>query len=213
MDQENQSNKYIYLYKRTCNLKSLIGTELISKQDYFSFIKKRITDAGYVLDNEFKSVLNTLFLYFWNDEEFETLGHGSLKKGIFLVGNTGVGKTSIMRLFSMNPIQFMEIEPVNNVTDFYETWGIEELKTKYQSNCCCFDDFGSESTNVYHKGNSINVMERVILWRYDTRNFNQTHFTSNLDGSQLESIYGTRIRSRLKEMVNFIELSGTDRRR
>ena len=69
----------------------------------------------------------------------------------------------------------------------------------------CFDDLGTEK-NLKYYGNECKVMEEIILSRYAifvSRNI-QTHFTSNLSATEIETAYGSRVRSRMRQMVNLI---------
>ena len=69
----------------------------------------------------------------------------------------------------------------------------------------CFDDLGTES-DAKRYGNDCNVMAEVLLDRYDQfiRRGMITHLTTNLNAETLEDIYGSRVRSRLREMCNLI---------
>jgi len=55
-------------------------------------------------------------------------------------------------------------------------------------------------------GNECNVMGEILLSRYDLFVAKKipTHLTTNLSASEIERIYGNRVRSRLREMVNLI---------
>ena len=80
--------------------------------------------------------------------------------------------------------------------------------TIYQS--YCFDDLGTED-EVKHYGTQTNVLGQIILMRYELFQGRQvlTHFTSNLTAVQIEKYYGDRVRSRLREMCNWIEYKST----
>lgn len=64
---------------------------------------------------------------------------------------------------------------------------------------------GSEQDGK-HYGNQCNVIAEVLLSRYDLFISDRliTHITTNLDANQIEEMYGTRVRSRLREMLNMI---------
>ena len=70
-----------------------------------------------------------------------------------------------------------------------------------------FDDLGFENDKVLNYGNRVNIMAEIINARY---NWFQdygivTHFTTNLvNGDEVEKLYSSRIRSRLREMCNTI---------
>ena len=54
--------------------------------------------------------------------------------------------------------------------------------------------------------NSVSPSTKIILNRYDlfVSKRMMTHITTNLSASELESIYGNRIRSRMREMFNLV---------
>jgi DNA replication protein DnaC len=175
-------------------------------------------EPNFIMDEHFKTLIKAFSLYFWQDEAFEKEGYGSLQKGIFLTGNVGRGKTFLMNLFRINTRRQLKIISTNRVADTYQENGAEGLISTYADHHhylihFCFDDLGAERTSVKHMGNELNPMERLILERYDHKKHYLTHFTSNLDAAQIEALYGTRVRSRLREMVNFFELGGDDRRK
>jgi len=68
-----------------------------------------------------------------------------------------------------------------------------------------FDDLGFERSETMNYGNRINIMEIILQHRYDyyVDQGVKTFLSSNLvDGNKLEEVYGTRIRSRIREMCN-----------
>ena len=72
----------------------------------------------------------------------------------------------------------------------------------------CFDDIYVEPPMRYF-GDQINVFGEIILTRYELfiSKRIQNHATTNLNSEELESRYGNRVRSRLREMVNLIAFS------
>lgn len=153
----------------------------------------------------------------------------SLNKGICLMGGVGVGKTSLMRMFSSNQVQSYVVRQCLDIAKAFSVNGSSALdeysepqKTFSGSNIygheilgVCFDDLGTENDQK-HFGNSSNVMADVILRRYDKMNMSRqlTHFTTNLTPRDIEERYGTRVMDRIKEMFNLITFSpGTPSRR
>jgi DNA replication protein DnaC len=175
-------------------------------------------EPNFVVDKAIESAMKTLSLYFSGDPEFENFGFGKFGKGLFLIGNIGVGKTLLMKAFAKAMNNFIVVS-VNRANDDYQLHGIEGIEKyvalKYEMGGArkpyCFDDIGVEANQIKHMGNELKVMERIILDRYENRQI--TFFTSNLGGDDIEKIYGTRIRSRLREMCNYIVIPGTDRRK
>ena len=86
-----------------------------------------------------------------------------------------------------------------------------------QKDYFCFDDLGVEPTGR-HFGQDINVMGEILLSRYDllvpsdgnvTRGLSKgkrifTHCTTNLNAHEIEARYGSRVRSRMRQLFNLI---------
>jgi len=54
-------------------------------------------------------------------------------------------------------------------------------------------------------------MAEILLSRYDlfVQKKMLTHITTNLSASEIENIYGNRVRSRMREMFNLISFTTT----
>lgn len=138
----------------------------------------------------------------------------NLNKGILLSGPVGCGKTSLMNLmkyltptehkFFVKPcrdISFEFIQDGYQIIHKYSKGKLYESEPK----TICFDDLGTEN-NLKYYGNECNVMAEILLSRYDLfiSKKLQTHITTNLSASEIETHYGNRVRSRLRQMVNLI---------
>lgn len=171
-------------------------------------------------------IIFSLCLYFAGDPKFEERGQGfSLKKGIFLSGPAGVGKSHLMSFFQKNPhASYINITCRLIAERYRADWSRDEMDTvqwysqQYKAEAghpfnqevlgYCFNDLGMEEIkNSY--GNQMNVIEAVVFQRYENHlPFNLTHFTTNMDGQSIEKKYGVRIRDRIKEMCNVMVLNG-----
>lgn len=189
---------------------------------------KRMAGPKYVLDDYSEPVFRLLSQYFTNDPEFEKAGF-KLEKGIMLTGKVGVGKTEILKAFRFNKRCCFAVESCNEVEeycknkdlDFWKTYtgpvpghGGIEMYFYQQSIGWMLDDLGTEQVIVKY-GNRLDPLERIIHYRNlnkDRLPFFTMHLTTNLDGNLIENRYGQRMRSRLREMFNVIELKGSDRR-
>jgi hypothetical protein len=181
---------------------------------------------GFILDNQNAEIFQLLCQYFTKNPEFEKDGY-SLRKGLFLFGNIGCGKTTLMRIFQRNPTNDYAVKSCREVADDYTRYGADSLD-KYSNlfdvyphehygqskSGICFDDLGTEKSKK-HFGNQVNVMEDVFLNRYDKGLIGKTHLTTNLDENEIEEMYGSRVRSRLREMCNVIVFpaNANDRRK
>jgi DNA replication protein DnaC len=147
-----------------------------------------------------------------------------LNKGILLSGPIGCGKTSIMNLIKpfTNPLSEYKIKTCRELSfefakNGFETINYYTLKQANQSKLTgyCFDDLGAEQ-QIKHFGNDCNVMAEVLLSRYEQFVVNKcvTHITTNLSASEIERIYGNRLRSRMRAMFNLIafNINSNDKR-
>jgi DNA replication protein DnaC len=152
-----------------------------------------------------------IFCYFFsNDERFEAeLGY-SFNKGLMIIGSTGLGKTKTIEAISHNPIFPISIFSMIDIAEKVRDNGHVELNT---ANSILLDDVGSEQESVKHYGTSINWFKDFIEMYYlNHRNYRKLIVTTNCGGDEIERKYGTRVRSRVREMFNQIKIVGNDKR-
>jgi len=136
----------------------------------------------------------------------------------------GCGKTSIMHLIRpfASPLSDYKIKTCRELSFEFAKNGFEAinkytLKQNFQSRLAgyCFDDLGAEQ-QIKHFGNDCNVMAEVLISRYEQFIVNNsiTHLTSNLSATEIEMLYGNRLRSRMQQMFNLITFTEatTDKR-
>lgn len=200
-------------------------------QDFGKLIINKIKHSipGFVIDDQNRDIFKLLCLYFTRDPEFENSEDFSLDKGMALIGPVGCGKTTLLHGFNINPYNSYVQVSCRTVAGDYSKLGEDAINfysagkivspNDYwgQSNVgYFFDDLGTEPTTKKHFGNVISVMEEIILNRYDVPALKgKTHLTSNLSADDIGEVYGTRVRSRMREMMNWIEFDITvkDRRK
>lgn len=186
------------------------------------------------LDTWNRPVFDFMCYYLSEDPQFfvqaELLGvaNASFNKGICLAGNPGTGKTAMMQLFQRNQRQCFTLVNAKHIASHFaqagedaykayldpEPYAINDPQVFFQKMPgLCIDDIGTEDiTN--HYGNKRSVIVDLIEMLYAKgKTGAMLHGTTNLTPDQLEQYYGARIRSRMREMFNFIEMPGNDRRK
>lgn len=164
-------------------------------------------------------IYDILTEYFARASEFEKRHESyDLNKGLLIVGDVGTGKSRAVKIFkqlmSMNEdiSRHFKIENSRNIIRDFTIDGAIVMNRwgRHSRDIVCFDDLGLEEVNAKMYGNSANVMGEILLDRYDLFVYSgiKTYATSNLGAEGLEAIYGDRVRDRLKEMVNFIVITG-----
>lgn len=152
--------------------------------------------------------------YFSKNNKFTERGYDH-NKGLLVVGGVGTGKTEAFNVFRelfRASDRFFKVVSCRQVIREYTVDGAKTLN-KYGSDSkktIYFDDLGLEEVNVKMYGNTANVMSEILLDRYD--NFKRlgvkTFATSNLSADQFSEIYGERMRDRMREMFNYIQVNG-----
>ena len=155
-----------------------------------------------------------LVIYMIKDKDTALKEQIDLNKGILLSGPIGCGKTSIMHLIRpfASSLSDYKIKTCREISFEFAKNGFEAinkytLKQNHQFRLSgyCFDDLGAEQ-QIKHFGNDCNVMAEVLISRYEqfVENHSITHLTSNLSASEIEMLYGNRLRSRMRQMFNLV---------
>jgi DNA replication protein DnaC len=144
----------------------------------------------------------------------------SQDKGVFLYGDFGTGKSSIMKAFNLlSTTKKFKIKSAKDIAKAYAGDASLEEKGGYAAISryndittkngtavgWLFDDLGAESV-VKHYGQEENVMADIIISLYDKGHKGKIHVTSNLHPEELTAKYGNRAASRMMEMFNFIHI-------
>jgi len=172
----------------------------------------------FVIHESDKPNIKKLLMYFLKDEKLCTENNINLQKGIMLSGPVGCGKTTLMHLMkffnnnenlyivkSCRDVSFEFIQDGYEVIHRYSRQSFYRNGQNETPKHYCFDDLGTEN-NLKYFGNECNVMAEILLSRYDLFVSRKllTHITTNLSASEIENIYGNRVRSRMREMFNLI---------
>lgn len=180
---------------------------------------KEIYGSHFQIQEDDKDIIKKLICYFLKDTQTASQLDINLNKGILLTGPVGCGKTTLMSLMRFyEPAQNkMIIKSCRDISFEYIKDGYETVH-KYSNRSFknfepinyCFDDLGTEN-NLKFYGNECNIMAEILLSRYDLFVSRKliTHLTTNLSASEIESAYGNRVRSRMRELFNLISFDSS----
>ena len=200
------------------NTKPYPQIDIAAYKRWFMYIAKQTTKGSFQIDDRNKDLVNDLFLYF----HFQK-GRLDLRKGLWLEGPVGTGKSTLMQVFSqyLKSLQMgFRVYICSQVTTDYSLTG--DL-SRYLDNAgwsssgpvpMCFDELGREPLPAKYYGTELNVMQHILHIRYSYWQTTglRTFVTTNANGNDIERLYGDFIRDRRKEMFNIIPVTGDSRR-
>lgn len=204
---------------QTTQRNSDVMPEEINAQKFaFLDIAKAII-PGFAIDESNKKIISNLFNYFLNIP-----GELELSKGLFVMGDIGTGKSTLMQIFSKFKIFKNDgflIHDCAHVANQYSINGDLDKYTYNVNGYCgnpvdmCFDELGRESIPANHFGQKLNVMQHILHIRYSLwqQKGLRTFITTNLGPSQVGELYGDFVRDRCREMFNVIMMEGASRRK
>ncbi|SBW03812.1 conserved hypothetical protein [uncultured Dysgonomonas sp.] len=189
---------------------------IVQKGIFMEFARSIIPD--FKIDESNRENISDLFNYF-----LKLPGRLDPSKGLWLMGDIGTGKSSLMQVFSKYMIAKHDgflIHDCSHVANQYSISGDLDKYTYNQTGYhgepvwMCFDELGRESIPANHFGQKLNVMQHILSTRYSLWQTEKvkTFVTTNLDAIGVEGCYGDYIRDRCREMFNLISFTGESRR-
>lgn len=161
-------------------------------------------------------IIVKLIAWFFKDTETARNFNIDLEKGIMLTGPVGCGETSLLNVcrFLLPANERHTMKSCRDVSFEFMKEGHERFhkythgsfnQKPFQAKVYCFDDLGLENTGNFY-GKQCSVMGEILFSRYDMfHSFNMvTHITTNLNSSEIELMYGIRLRSRFRKIFNLV---------
>tara|TARA_R110000868_G_scaffold71713_2_gene209684 strand:- start:12037 stop:12699 length:663 start_codon:yes stop_codon:yes gene_type:complete len=174
---------------------------------YLDVKGKLVFGDQFQIRDDDREILFKLCNYYIREEENCKKLNIDLNKGILLSGPVGCGKTSLMKLLRhIVPNQkYYEVIPSRNIVFAFNHIGYKIIEDYGDKSFYCFDDLGVEPMGS-HFGQECHVLGEILLSRYDLllKHKIKTHATTNLNAKELEERYGSRVRSRMRELFNLI---------
>lgn len=185
-----------------------------SKKIYslMSWTSKNEFDKDLIVNDDNRPLIVALCYFLSKDERFETELKYSFKKGLLIRGKSGIGKTFLVQCIKKNGLNPIYVESAIEITNIIRQKGgynfpITNEKIIY------IDDVGTEEPVVVYYGNHISFFKNYIeLFYLNKKDYSSLMISTNNNFDELEQKYGFRVRSRMKEMFNIIDVTGQDMR-
>lgn len=173
---------------------------------------RNVLGKDLIIHKDNTPLIKTLCFFLSNDPRFETELNYSFQKGLLIRGVSGLGKTHLVRCVEKNELSPILVLSMLEISEEVKAEG--EFIVELRNNKMIYlDDVGTEEHIVNHFGTKINWFKSFIEMYY-LRNkiFNKLIISTNNSFSEIEEKYGFRVRSRVKDMFNIIDVKGTDMR-
>jgi DNA replication protein DnaC len=211
------SNKHQQLWHEEQKLKRINQDKerqqmLVMKCDaryFYNLLHKNNYDKELIKNDNTFPYLKTLCFFFSNSQLFETELKLNPHKGLWIRGAYGVGKTFPLMCLQSNELIPFQIHSMLTIANEVAENGTYEINEPLK----VIDDVGSEQSVVNHYGTKKNWFKDFIeLYYAEQKPFNRLIITTNFDFEQVEKSYGSRVRSRVKDMFNIVDVKGEDLR-
>lgn len=192
----------------------------------------KIKDEAFRIDDYNRDAYTNVIKWIHNDPSMTCMSPdggnriaGDLKKGIYIAGGTGTGKSWLFEVMAVyaNTLRFriecggrtcpLKWQNIRTATVCRRFLSSGDLSMYENVDIIGLQDLGSEPIETLYMGSRVEVMREILESRGDDCT-KLTLITSNMkinDGLVLKR-YGPRVYSRLNSMCNYIELTGLDRR-
>lgn len=137
-------------------------------------------------------------------------GDLDLSKGLWVKGKVGRGKTFPILCLKDNDLNPYPLISMSKIAREVQENGHFALPNRLVA----LDDVGTETMPIKHFGTEINWFKNLIEERsLNMELFSKLIVSTNLSFDDIEVCYGERVRSRIAQMFNIIDVTGEDRRR
>ena len=171
------------------------GESVEAFKDLLAAYKEAVTEKGRGFVANPQTLENIKALAVW-------LTTASDKRGVYLGGNCGNGKTTMMAAFE-KVCRKRGMRVLRTSAPKMVAWHLEGhsvLDLPYQEKVICIDDLGTEAAESMVYGNKVSVMADFFEEAYKTNCF--LFVTSNLGAQEIQDRYGERVRDRFREIFH-----------
>lgn len=184
---------------------------------FFKEMRRKVNDGGesFIHHGDYGLLVKAICYRLSSDPRYTTELGFSFQKGLLIRGTVGLGKSFIPSLVADNPVCPIQMLSLNAITESVrQTGAFTGIKFgTYQ--IIYLDDLGTEETPVKYFGTEIHWFKTWYEHFYATAK-NHTHrlmISTNLSFQEIEDKYGFRIRDRMAETFDVLDISGASLRR
>jgi hypothetical protein len=184
---------------------------------YFLELMKENCEQDYwkplEIDDDNSHLIKVICSFLSRDKNLEEELNLDANKGLMVRGISGLGKTFLFELVKDNLLNPVKIISMINVAEAIKEDGFYHIERKNER-IIYLDDVGTEEASINYYGTKVNWFKDFIEKYYTVKNsFKNLVISTNLSAAEMEEKYGSRVRSRMREMFNVIDVIGKDRRR
>jgi len=147
-------------------------------------------------------------------EAFQESIDGGFQMGVILGGDTGVGKTRLLKIVQLYMVlnEFVVFEWLDayKADKCFNGLSGNTLYNIHKMPYLILDDIGAERDKIMVFGTVINPIEEIVMQRYEMAGPRCLFASTNLSMGELNGRYGSRVISRLAEHNRFIRIEGKD---
>lgn len=191
----------------------LSSDQLLQAKRYFVAVAREIC-PGWDVSEQNRATVRAVFEWCMGIR-----GLADPDKGLWLYGNVGTGKSTMLRIVKEYCRRIGRRDPWGGEYGFritscvevcgnYQSQGFSGIDDFISLRRQAFDEVGAEARVTGYYGTPLDVIGTVLMGRYDRRHDNITHATTNLTPDELRRRYGDRVYDRCREMFNFLHFSG-----
>ncbi len=166
-----------------------------------------------IVNESNKALITAICFFLSNDPRFETEVGLSFKKGLLIRGISGLGKTFLITCVKDNLLNPVVIHSMLDIAEKIKEEGAFNIRFK-KDRIIYLDDVGTEESTINHFGTKINFFKNFLetFYMHHPQDFNRLIISTNSNFNEIEEKYGFRVRSRVKDMFNIIDIKGEDLR-
>ncbi len=171
---------------------------------------KDIFASNFIINPLHNKIYFKLLIYAINDQYNLDRQELDPKKGLLLIGDSGVGKTAMMHLsktFFPKKRQYL-IKSCKAISNEFSHKGFESLMPLLVADArpLCLDNLGREPVAKYF-GTNCDTVNTIVEFFYEQQHTSLTpklHITTNLTPTEIENRYGVEFRKMLQTLFNVV---------